>query len=320
MINGISENNKAFIESIDRRLDAYDKTAGTFTKQIETAEKLNGQIQQGYIRAENTYNSLKNGYEDIHNCLVTMAKNTSQSNYRADKLESSINDLIKKMSGITDEMKSAKSAEEIQPVTTASLSSNDLNDYFINTISWNEQKEWLKKSNLTANIIANAANCEYGHIYAEAYAIMRKWGINVDTLFTEYCKTHPGKSTINMMADSDYLRPITENAFVEVDKKYRPWKYVEENETTTKYLSKVMVQAPARVKELLMVIAKKNNYAYPLAAYKTYKEIERRTNINLKKAAKRYALDHGCSNCCTSYYISTDVELMDILKAISEGN
>lgn len=190
-----------------------------------------------------------------------------------------------------------------------------------NVTSDPEVNAWLRKVWKSAAIISKKANGDSRTVLKEIYKTLRKDGVDLDSMYTEYYESHPGKAKINMIADSKILRGKTEEIIKSLHKKYYPEKYTVENIVSPKptYKSQELLSTPENVRSYIQAVADREGIVYTTAASKVYKEIEKRCGENLKELSKELARSYGCSNCSKAYLIAHDETLMVIIKAIAEG-
>lgn len=300
-MNGLKEFGTSLISAVDKRVEIVEKNCGV--------------LQSGYN---------------------TMCEAFKVSEDRANKLESTLNKTMRMM---TSNMVS---------VVTDKNPKNQ-NSKLSNTLPYNKTQDWLKNAWKSAEIIGKCSGYSSKYTMKQLFTVMRANGVDVDGLYNEYSASHPDKVKINMVAESDYLRPLAEAAFHELHRKYLNKLFNgsekdeiknNDNKTTVKetatsqttvkaessvpakkvYKSQLLLSTPAEVKVFLEAIAKKNGWNLSYAAAHTYKEIEKRTNKNLKELSGKYAEKFGYTNCSKAYYISKSKMLMEVLKNISEGN
>lgn len=190
-----------------------------------------------------------------------------------------------------------------------------------NVTSSPEVNAWLRKVWKSAAIISKKANGDSRVVLREIYKILRKDGVDLDSMYTEYSESHPGKAKINMIAESKMLRGKTEEIIKSLHKKYYPEKYTVENIVSPKpiYKSQELLSTPENVRSCIQAVADREGIVYTTAASRVYKEIEKRCGENLKELANELARSYGCSNCSKAYLIAQDETLMVIIKAIAEG-
>lgn len=184
-----------------------------------------------------------------------------------------------------------------------------------------EVNVWLRKVWKSAAIISKKVNGDSRVVLREIYKILRKDGVDLDSMYTEYSESHPGKAKINMIAESKMLRGKTEEIIKSLHKKYYPEKYTVENIVSPKpiYKSQELLSTPENVRSCIQAVADREGIVYTTAASRVYKEIEKRCGENLKELANELARSYGCSNCSKAYLIAQDETLMVIIKAIAEG-
>lgn len=184
-----------------------------------------------------------------------------------------------------------------------------------------EVNVWLRKVWKSAAIISKKVNGDSRVVLREIYKILRKDGVDLDSMCTEYSESHPGKAKINMIAESKMLRGKTEEIIKSLHKKYYPEKYTVENIVSPKpiYKSQELLSTPENVRSYIQAVADREGIVYTTAASRVYKEIEKRCGENLKELANELARSYGCSNCSKAYLIAQDETLMVIIKAIAEG-
>lgn len=190
-----------------------------------------------------------------------------------------------------------------------------------NVTSSPEVAIWLRKVWKSAAIISKKANGDSRVVLREIYKILRKDGVDLDSMYTEYSESHPGKAKINMIAESKMLRGKTEEIIKSLHRKYYPEKYTVENIVSPKpiYKSQELLSTPENVRSYIQAVADREGIVYTTAASKVYKEIEKRCGENLKELSKELARSYGCSNCSKAYLIAHNETLMVIIKAIAEG-
>lgn len=184
-----------------------------------------------------------------------------------------------------------------------------------------EVNAWLRKVWKFAAIISKKANGDSRTVLREIYKILRKDGVDLDSMYTEYSESHPRKAKINMIAESKMLRGKTDEIIKSLHKKYYPEKYTVENIVSPKpiYKSQELLSTPENVRSCIQAVADREGLVYTTAASRVYKEIEKRCGENLKELSKELARSYGCSNCSKAYLIAQDETLMVIIKAIAEG-
>ena len=245
----------------------------------------------------------------------------SAINNRSEKLESSLSKAMWKISS------------NIQTPVINTVNKKSLNPHLVNTISTSDTKQWLSNAWKSADIIGKCSGHQKNYVMRELCNGLREKGVDFDSLWDEYHSLNRNKDAkINMIAESDYLRPLAENVFRELHKKYlskifdnkdeseSPKNKAEKDEANHKvYKSQLLLRTPAEVRELIEKVAARNNWLQHVAAAFVYKEIESRTNKNLKELASKYAEKLGFTNCCKAYYISKNKKMMEILRDIAEG-
>ena len=184
-------------------------------------------------------------------------------------------------------------------------------------------------------MINNYSHRGVSNITYELCNVIKEKEPNFDELWKEYCSTSESKSKIRMIANSDYFRPMAEDGFKKLYAHYQNIYFSTKNNTVSKestvkkevqsssvknYKSQILMSVPAEVKVLIETFAKKNNMHINNAYKVVYKEIENRTNKNLKNLADNYAKKMGVKNCSKPYYISKNNSMMEILRNIAEGN
>ena len=299
-----------FIESVDKRLDAM--------------EKSNASLRDGY-------DDLRSGYTDLHEGYNVLKQGYSFSNYRANKLEELVGTLITKLSEVH--------------VTAPALPQNTI---FKNSLSYAEKCKWVYDVGKSAEAIGIHCGKDKMDGLNEIYEHLRNSGVDIDTLHKEYTTTHPiSNSIVNMLSDSDDLRVATEEAIQRLYLKYFPnqvceetkrkFKYVD-NKTEVKsvakpevsvkpvtiskvkkYKSQLIRETPDVVRCHIQNLADRNGWPYVRAANYIYREMEKRSHVNLKDLTRKYAQSFGYKECSKAYLISLDDTLLWILKAISEG-
>lgn len=295
---------KDFITAVDKRFDVMEKTLGTVTTGLVAATSGINTITDHFTSFVNTaaVNSTVN-----KETLSTVATALTSSADWANKLEGALLKLAE------SNMRTAQNVKQ---------SSHKENPLFVNTISEFETKSWLNKVWRSAEIISHRTGTDSTSALKEVYAVLRRNGVKLSTLYKEYRTSNPGKAMVNMLAESDILRGKTEDAIKELHKKYYPEKYTVENIVAEKpvYKSQQLISTPAQVKELINTVANRESVHYVVAARNVYKEIEDRANVNLKELATGYAKKMHCSKCSKAYYIGQDEKLMDVLRQIAAGD
>lgn len=181
-----------------------------------------------------------------------------------------------------------------------------------------EIKKWLDNAWNSAEIISRKTGKSKVTSLIEVYKIMRTNGIDVTALYDKYKVNHPGAAKIKMCAESPDLRAAVESAFKELHRKYYPNMYSTETFKPMKkvYKSQLINSTPPEIREIITNI--KSSASYNRKAMLVYREIGKRTGVNLKEEAHNYAIKNGYLNCSQAYYISIREEYLNILKQITE--
>lgn len=242
--------------------------------------------------------AMERGFEVITNVLTSSAEQST-------KLENALCNALRTPISVVNN----RNAVTTNTVTTTNVTSSP------------EVNAWLRKVWKSAAIISKKANGDSRVVLREIYKILRKDGVDLDSMYTEYSESHPGKAKINMIAESKMLRGKTEEIIKSLHKKYYPEKYTVENIVSPKpiYKSQELLSTPENVRSYIQAVADREGIVYTTAASKVYKEIEKRCGENLKELSKELARSYGCSNCSKAYLIAHDETLMVIIKAIAEG-
>lgn len=177
--------------------------------------------------------------------------------------------------------------------------------------------KWLGKAWESARIISKRNGKDETHSLMEGYAILRKNGIDLTSMYNKYKVGRTKPRMINMIAESSDLREKMEDAFKELRYKYYPSMY-DDNDEKHIYKSTMLISTPPAVKELIQRIADARHLPYNTAAKDVYRTIEERSGKNLKEIADRVAEIMGYSNCSKAYAISLSDKYMDILRQIAE--
>lgn len=177
--------------------------------------------------------------------------------------------------------------------------------------------KWLRKAWESARIISKRNGKDETHSLMEGYAILRRNGIDLTSMYNKYKVGRTKPRMINMIAESDDLREKMEDAFKELRHKYYPSMY-DDNDEKHIYKSTMLISTPPAVKELIQRIADARHLPYNAAAKDVYRTIEERSGKDLKEIANRVAEVMGHSNCCKAYAISLSDKYMDILRQIAE--
>lgn len=146
-----------------------------------------------------------------------------------------------------------------------------------------EMKKWLDNAWNSAEIISRKTRKSKVTSLIEVYKIMRTNGIDVTTLYDKYKVNHPGAAKIKMCAESPDLRAAVESAFKELHRKYYPNMYSTETFKPMKkvYKSQLINSTPPEIREIITNI--KSSASYNRKAMLVYREIGRRTGVNLKE-------------------------------------
>lgn len=312
--------------------DGYTALKGGYAdlhKGIVTISKSHDTVLKSCAALQDGYTVLKDGYKDIRDALSVVKSKYEVSEDRADKLESALTKAMWKIS----------SSVVVNSTVPGGKSVN--NPQLANTLSGAKTKKWLNDAWTSAEIIGRCSGHKPNYTMRELCEKMRANGVPLDRLYSEYQAANPTKaSKINMIAESDYLRPLAEAAFKELHRYYLAKVYEanaisfdqkdeinsSENKTDVKEAveskkvckSQLVNGVPFEVKELLQQVATKKEKTLSRAAVETYKEIESRTQKNLKDLAASYAETIGYKNCSKAYYVSQNKDMMEILKEIAE--
>lgn len=177
--------------------------------------------------------------------------------------------------------------------------------------------KWLGEAWESARIISKRNGKDETHSLMEGYAILRKNGVDLTSMYNKYKVGRTKPRMINMIAESSDLREKMEDAFKELRHKYYPSMY-DDNDEKHIYKSTMLISTPPAVKELIQRIADARHLPYNTAAKDVYRTIEERSGKDLKEIANRVAEVMGYSNCCKAYAISLSDKYMDILRQIAE--
>lgn len=177
--------------------------------------------------------------------------------------------------------------------------------------------KWLGEAWESARIISKRNGKDETHSLMEGYAILRKNGVDLTSMYNKYKVGRTKPRMINMIAESSDLQEKMEDAFKELRHKYYPSMY-DDNDEKHIYKSTMLISTPPAVKELIQRIADARHLPYNTAAKDVYRTIEERSGKNLKEIADRVAEVMGYSNCCKAYAISLSDKYMDILRQIAE--
>lgn len=177
--------------------------------------------------------------------------------------------------------------------------------------------KWLGKAWESARIISKRNGKDETHSLMEGYAILRKNGIDLTSMYNKYKVGRTKPRMINMIAESGDLREKMEDVFKELHRKYYPAMYSNNGEKHI-YKSTMLISTPPAVKELIQRIADARHLPYNATAKDVYRTIEERSGKDLKEVANRVAEVMGYSNCCKAYAISLSDTCMNILRQIAE--
>lgn len=174
--------------------------------------------------------------------------------------------------------------------------------------------KWLGKAWESARIISKRNGKDETHSLMEGYAILRKNGIDLTSMYNKYKVGRTKPRMINMIAESGDLREKMEDAFKELHRKYHPRMY----SSAPTCMSTVLISTPSVVREKIQCVADARHIPYNMAAKDVYDAIEEITGCNLKQEAKAIADKFGYSHCRKPYVISTNEKYMAALCQIAE--
>lgn len=319
------------INAVDKRMNIFEKQYTKLSEGYDMVKEGYKDIRNALTAISKSNETVNNGYVNLENGYKTIKDTLSASESRSRKIETGLSELILQMKGYTNNQSNGSNE----------VLKENINPVFHNSFSYEETVGWLKEYWRAAEKISDRTGKHKNSVVKEVYGIMDANGVNTTALFKEYREFHPTIcAKANMVADSDVLRSKAEDAIRCLYLKYFPDKYktelkeeiksfnnetvkateskVPNNNLNQRYTSQIIRSTPDSVRVLMNKVAEKHKWNFPYTAAQVYKEIEKRTNKNLKELARSYAEKIGFTNCSAAYYISKNSKMMEILKVISE--
>ena len=302
------EANMKFVSEVDARL--------------EKIERGYSDICGSYADMRESHTALKEGYNALRDGYSILRDNYVISQNRADNLAESMTELLKKLADLNAPQETSWNLAKHDEFTNLAKPDEFTNPAFVNTIPYDRIKEWRENFWKAATIIGAVRNKSKAAGRNEIYDEMRNRGVALTELHEEYVRLHDSHNSIaSMIFNSDILRSYAEDAIHVLYKKYFPEKYksaqTNSPEARKVYKSQLMLSTPPEVKELIQAFADKENLTYMSVAARVYREVEERSGVNLKDAARKFAADSGVMHCTKAYYISQVPELMRVLMEIA---